>query len=150
MRMVKRGIYLFLCVGLLLAGASGCAGIVKLKPEERGVQAALIKDFSTKWDNYTIYSTVWPGNRTVALLFDLKSDDGVVLADGWTKVDPSTDEASFLALLQLGESPRLFQILGPDGHLFGYLYTAVPVVLTQLVDARTARIYKINPPPAPK
>jgi hypothetical protein len=148
--MVKRGIYIFLCVGLLLSGALGCAGIVKLKPEERGAHAALIQNLSAKWENYTIYSTVWPGDKLVALLFDPKSDDGVVLADGWTKVDPATDVASLLARLQAGESPRLFQILGPDGHFFGYLYTPVPVVLTQLVDARTVRAYKINPPPAPK
>jgi hypothetical protein len=148
--MVKRGIYIFLCVGLLLTVASGCAGIVKLKPEDRGAQEALIRDLSTKWDNYTIYSTIWPGNKAVALLFDLKSDDGVILADGWTKVDSSTDLASLLGWLQAGQSPRLSQILGPDGHFFGYVYTAVPVVLTQLVDARTVRVYKINPPPAPK
>ncbi len=148
--MLKRGIVIFLCVGLLFAGASGCAGIVRLKPEERSAQATLLQDLSTKWENYTIYSTIWPGNRTVALLFDLKSDDGVVLADGWTKVDPSMDVASLLAPLQAGESPKLFQILGPDGHFFGYLYTAVPVVLTQLVDPKTVRVYRINPPPAPK
>jgi hypothetical protein len=148
--MMKRGIYIFLCVGLLVAGASGCAGIVKLKSEERGAQEALIRGFSTQWDNYTIYSTVWPGNKAVALLFDLKSDDGVILADGWTKVESSQDLASLLARLQAGESPRLYQILGPDGHFFGYVYATVPVLLTQLVDARTVRVYKINPPPAPK
>jgi hypothetical protein len=148
--MVKRGIAVFLCVGLLLAVASGCAGIVKLKPEERSAQAAVIQNLSAKGENYTIYSTVWPGDKLVALLFDPKSDDGTVLADGWTKVDSPADAASMLARLQAGESPRLFQILGPDGHFFGYLYTPVPVVLTQLVDAKTVRVYKINPPPAPK
>ena len=148
--MVKRGIYMFLCVGLFLALASGCAGIVKLKPEERGAQEALLQKLSTTGEDYTVYSTVWPGNRVVALLFDLKSDDGVVLADGWTRVDTAADLDSALAWLQAGQSPRLFQILGPDGHFFGYVYTAVPVVLTQLVDARTVRVYKINPPPAPK
>ena len=148
--MVKRGIHLCLCVGVLLAVASGCAGIVKLKPEERSAREALVQKLSTTEGNYTLYSTVWPGNNLVALLFDPKSDDGVVLADGWTVVDPAADVTPLLALLQAGTSPRLFQILGPDGHFFGYLYTAVPVVLTQLVDARTVRVYKINPPPAPK
>jgi hypothetical protein len=138
-------------VGLaaLLISFLGCAGIVKLKAEEGGGQAALIQDFSTKSDSYTVYSAIWPGNKAVALLFDLKSDDGVILADGWTKVDTSTDVASLLAWVQ-SQSPRLFQVLGPDGHLFGYLYTGVPIVLTQAVDAKTVRVYQIKPPPAPK
>ena len=48
-----------------------------------------------------------------------------------------------------GQSPRLFQVLGPDGQFFGYLYAAVPGMQTQVVDARTLRFYRVKPPPSP-
>src|SRR5512135_3774296 len=90
--MLKQGILIFLVIAVLLAGALGCAGIVKLQPEERG--AGVIEDLSTKWESYTIYAAIWPGRKIVALLFDLRSDYGIILADGWTKVEAFADLAS--------------------------------------------------------
>jgi hypothetical protein len=147
--MIKQRIYLILCVVLLLTAAFGCVGIVKLKPEERHAHAALIQALSTKWESYTIYSAIWPGSQVVALLFDSRSDDGAILAEEWTKVDTSADLAYLLARLQAGGAPRLFQVLGPDGHSFGYLYAIAPILQTQVVDGRTVRVFPIKPPPAP-
>ena len=147
--MQKQRIYPFVCVGLLLAAVIGCAGTIRLQPEERGAQPSLIQELSAKWEDYTIYAAIWPGDKPVALLFDPRSDDGVILADRWTKVDTYTDLASLMKSLPAGQSPRLFQILGPDGHLFGYLYAAVPGLQTQVVDARTLRFYRVEPPRSP-
>ena len=147
--MQKQRIYPFVCVGLLLAAVIGCAGIIKLQPEERGAQPSLIQELSAKWEDYTIYAAIWPGDKPVALLFDPRSDDGVILADGWTKVDTYTELASLMKWMPAGQSPRLFQVLGPDGHFFGYLYTAVPGIQTQVVDARTLHVFQVKPPPSP-
>jgi hypothetical protein len=147
--MQKQRIYPFVYVGLLLAAVIGCAGTVKLQPEEREARASLIQELLAKWEGYTIYAAIWPGDKPVALLFDPRSDDGVILADGWTKVDTYTDLASLMKSLPAGQSPRLFQVLGPDGHLFGYLYAAVPGLQTQVVDARTLRFYRVEPPRSP-
>jgi len=145
--MLKQRIFRFVGLGMLLAAALGCAGIAKLQPEERG--ASVIQDLSTQWESYTTYAAIWPGSRPVALLFDLRSDERAILAEGWTKVDHPADAASLIGGLQAGQSPRLFQVLGPDGHLFGYLYTAVPGLQTQVVDAKTVRFYPVKPPPSP-
>jgi len=56
--MQKQRIYPFVCVGLLVAAVMGCAGIVKLKSEERGVQASLIQELLAKWEGYTIYAAI--------------------------------------------------------------------------------------------
>ena len=147
--MQKQRIYPFVCVGLLLVAVIGCAGIVKLQSEERGVQTSLIQELLAKWEGYTIYATIWPGEKPVALLFDPSSDDRIILADGWTKVDTYTELASLMKWMPAGQSPRLFQVLGPDGHFFGYLYAAVPGIQTQVVDARTLLFYRVKPPPSP-
>jgi hypothetical protein len=96
-----------------------------------------------------MFAAIWPGSRPVALLFDLRSDDRSILAEGWTKVDNPEDAATLIRDLHAGQSPRLFRVLGPDGHLFGYLYTAVPGLQTQVVDAKNVRFYPVKPPPAP-
>jgi len=147
--MLKQRVFRCLGMGVLLTILFGCAGIAKLKPEERGAQASIIQDLLAKWQSYTIYAAVWPGDKPVALLFELKSDDRVIVADGWTKVDSYADVANWIRGLQAGQSPRLFQVLGPDGQLFGYLYAAVPGVQTQVIDARTLRVYPVKPPPSP-
>ena len=147
--MQKHRIYPFVCLGLILAAVMGCAGIVKLQPEERGAQASLIQELSAKWESCTIYAAIWPGDKPVALLFDLRSDERIILADGWSRVDTSMELASLAQWMRAGQTPRLFQVLGPDGHLFGYVYTAVPDLRTQVVDARTVRFYRIEPPRAP-
>ena len=145
--MLKQRIFRFVGLGMLLAAALGCAGIAKLQPEARG--ASVIQDLSTQWESYTTYAAIWPGSRPVALLFDLRSDERAILAEGWTKVDHPADAASLIEGLQAGQSPRLFQVLGPDGQFFGYLYTAVPGLQTQVVDAKTVRFYPVKPPPSP-
>ena len=147
--MQKHRIYPFVCMALLLAAVIGCAGTVKLHSEERGAQASLIQELLAKWEGYTIYAAIWPGEKPVALLFDPRSDDRIILADGWSKVDTYTELASLMKWMPSGQSPRLFQVLGPDGHLFGYLYAAVPAIQTQVVDARTLRFYRVKPPPSP-
>jgi hypothetical protein len=147
--MLKQRIFRFVGLGVLLAAALGCAGIVKLQPEEKKAGASVIQDLSTQGERYTTYAAIWPGSRPVALLFDLRSDDRAILAEGWTKVDHPADAASLIGGLQAGQSPRLFQVLGPEGHLFGYLYTAVPGLQTQVVDAKTVRFYPVKPPPSP-
>ena len=147
--MLKHRLFRFLGLAVLLAVAFGCAGITKLQPEERGAQASVIQDLLTKWESYTIYAAIWPGNRAVALLFDLRSDNGVILADGWTKRDAYSALSSLIGGFKAGQSPGLFRILGPDGHAFGYLYSALPGLQTQVIDARTLRFYPVKPPPSP-
>ncbi|MGE5839763.1 MAG: hypothetical protein ACM34H_07490 [Deltaproteobacteria bacterium] len=147
--MVRSSLFRLAGLAVLLAAAFGCAGIVKLKPEERGAGATKIQELSSQWESYAISAAIWPGYNPVALLFDSRSDDGIVLAEGWTRVQTREELTSLIGGLQAGQFARLFQVLGPDGHLFGYLYAAVPGVQTQVVDSRTVRVYPIKPPPAP-
>ena len=147
--MVKQRIILSLVIVVLAAAPFGCAGIVKFQPEDWTAQADLVQDFLTKWESYRIYAAIWPGDNAVALLFDLRSDDRTILANGWTRVDTHADLASLVGWLQAGQSARLFRVLGPDGSLFGYLYTSLPGLQTEVINAKTILFYPVNPPPSP-
>lgn len=132
-----------------LASVFGCAGFARLQPEERSAQAGMVQELLGKWESYTIYVAIWPGSNPVALLFDSKSDGTTILADEWIKVETHGDVAYWMARLQAGHSPRLFQILGPDGRFYGYFYATVPGLQTQVIDAKTLRIFPVKPPPSP-
>jgi hypothetical protein len=79
----------------------------------------------------------------------LRSDDRTILANGWTRVDTHADLVSLVGWLQAGQSARLSRVLGPDGSPFGYLYTSLPGVQTEVINAKTILFYPVSPPPSP-
>jgi hypothetical protein len=123
----------------------GCAGIVRFERESG--ETDRIQELLRNQQSYAVHATIWPGNRVVALVFDPKSDERVILAEGWRRVEK--DLSSSVKEMSAGTSPGLFSILGPDGQRFGYLYTFLPGLQTQVVDERTLRFYHVRPPPAP-
>lgn len=136
--------------GLLFLACSlgsflGCTGIARF--ERESAEADRIQELLRNQENYAVHAAIWPGNLVVAIVFDPKSDERVILADGWTRVEK--DLSSLAKGMSAGTSPGLFSILGPEGQWFGYLYTFLPGLQTQVVDERTLRFYHVRPPPAP-
>ena len=143
MTIYKKFVLLFLawCVGSML----GCAGIARFERESG--ETDRIQELLRNQESYAVHAAIWPANRVVALVFDPKSDERVILTEGWTRVEK--DLSSSVKKMSAGTSPGLFSILGPDGQRFGYLYTFLPGLQTQVVDERTLRFYYVKPPPAP-
>jgi hypothetical protein len=134
-------LFLACCAGSIL----GCAGIARFERESD--EADRIQELLRNEESYEVYAAIWPGSLVVALVFDPKSDERVILADGWTRV--KKDLSSLVKGMSAGNSPELFSILGPDGQKFGYLYTFLPGLQTQVVSETTLRFYYVKPPPAP-
>jgi len=140
----KFGLF-FLVLACCLGSILGCAGIARFERESG--EADRIQEFLRNQESYAVYAAIWPGNLVVALVFDPKHDERVILAEGWTRIEK--DLSSFVKGMSAGTSPGLFSILGPDGQRFGYLYTFLPGLQTQVVDEKTLRFYYVKPPPAP-
>ena len=138
----KFGLFFFAC---FLGSILGCAGIARFEREIS--EADRIQELLRNQQSYAVHAAIWPGNLVVALVFDLKSDERAILADGWTRVEK--DLFSLVEGMSAGTSPRLFSILGPDGQWFGYLYTFLPGLQTQVVDERIFRFHYVRPPRAP-
>jgi hypothetical protein len=134
-------LFLVCCLCFIL----GCAGIASFERESG--EADRIQELLRNQESYAAYAAIWPGSMVVALVFDPKSDERAILADGWKRVEK--DLFSSVKGMSAGTSPRLFSVFGPDGQSFGYLYTFLPGLQTQVVDQRTLRFYYVKPPPAP-
>jgi hypothetical protein len=108
----------------------------------------LVKD----WQNYTIYFTGHGRGHPSAVLFKPKNDDRVIIADRWWEVE------QFELLTDLVDSiqrqlpigfyyPRLLELLGPDNHRYGYVFTSWDSVPMKMLNERTMVIYDLPLPP---
>jgi ABC-type sugar transport system substrate-binding protein len=126
---------------VLLAVVAGCAGVYdNLVPADKGQMTV-----ETLVNNYQNYNVYYLGNFSIpyAVLFDPKEDGKTVkVGDRWEKV-PSQDTASkqvgqISTLIGRGVNmPRLWKLVGPDGSLFGYVYTAATQLSSNVVDGNT-------------
>jgi hypothetical protein len=111
-----------------------------------------VQDLVKDWQNYTLYFTGHGRGHPSAVLFEPKNDDRVIIADRWWKVE------TYEILTDLVDSiqrqlpiayyyPRLLELLGPDNHRYGYVFTSWDHVVAKLVDDRTMVVYDLPLPP---
>jgi hypothetical protein len=108
----------------------------------------LVKD----WQDYTICFTGHDRGHPSAVLFKPKSDDRVIIADRWWKVEQYDILADLVDSIQrqlpIGYYyPRLLELLGPDNHRYGYVFTSWDPVVMKLLDDRTMYICDLPLPP---
>ena len=129
---------------VLLAVVAGCAGgYGNLKEVGKGEMTV-----DTLVRNYQNYNVYYLGDFSLpyAVLFDPKEDGKTVkVGDRWEKV-PSQETASkqvgqISTLIGRGVNmPRLWKLVGPDGSLFGYVYTAATQLSSNVVDGNTMSV----------
>jgi hypothetical protein len=115
-----------LCVlmGLLIAGCAG-GNFGTIKQEEAGGMTleGLLRD----WQSYNIYFAGISVDKPVAILFDPKNDGKNLEAEGlrwWNIKDEKTLRDGIGRVNMLPEYlPRIWKILGPDGSVYGHVYT---------------------------
>jgi hypothetical protein len=139
---------------VLLAGfmvlLSGCLsqGTYRVVPYGAGVS---IHTLEKNWQDYVVYYAGLDTGNPSAVLFDRKDDDRVIAVDRWSKVESRELLGDLIDSIQrqTGSSyyPSLFEIRGPDGHLYGFIFTAWSVVSTRMIDDRTMFVFDIPLPP---
>ncbi len=143
--MGKKRMFYIAVIGLIwVSFISGCASQGRLRVQSRSDTAMAMKDIIENHDKYIIHANEWPAGEVSAMVFDPKGDNRTIENDGWTKVT-SKEQLSKL----IDRSKRLiyrqfFQILGPDGQLFGYLLGGSEYVWIQPIDDSTLKLNSIN------
>jgi hypothetical protein len=151
-RVISRGRQDFPGVAFLLFGfaimLSGCLGqgTYRVVPD-RGTNVT-IQTLMKNWQDYTVYYTGLDAPNPSAVLFEPKNGDRVIKVDRWSKVENRKLLADLIDSIQrqVGLSayyPRLFEIRCPDGHLYGFMFTAWDVVSTRMVDDHTMFVFDI-------
>ena len=103
---------------------SGCANYGKFRPVSGLAEEMTVLELQRKWDDYIIYSADW---RSVgwagAVIFDPREDDKTLVCEKWMKVEDQETLSRIIASIDAKHyHPRLYQILGPNDQLYGYMY----------------------------
>jgi hypothetical protein len=104
------------------------------------------------WEDYEIhYAGVHAGHPS-AVLFDRKDDDRGFMTERWFKVKDKEMLDDLVDSIQrqlplAGDSPRLGRIIGPDGRLYGYLFTSWDHAVMKSVDENTLFVNDLPMPP---
>jgi hypothetical protein len=100
------------------------------------------------WKNYNVY---WAGvnvRNVNAILFDPKNDDRKfsLQTSNWSPVDKEAKLAELIRWINVfrTQPPNLYNVIGPDGKTFGYLFMLPSSPLIRVVDAQTLSITNIS------
>jgi hypothetical protein len=133
----------FASIIITLALVAACAGTYdNLKPEEKG--GMTVETLVNNWQNYNVY---YLGDFSLpyAVLFEPKDDGKTVkVGDRWSR-GPSQETArnQVAQISSTGRGvniPRLWKLVGPDGSVFGYVYTTAVQLNTSMVDSNTMMV----------
>ena len=150
--------YSALLLAILLAGllASGCAltQYGKLRMPEK-TDPVTIQSLQKNWEDYEIYYTGIHAGRPSALLFDRRDDDRGFVTERWFRVESKETLDDLIEAIARGRPiaayyPRLWRVVGPDGHLYGYMFTPWNHAVMKAVDEKTLFVHDLPLSPYPQ
>lgn len=148
--------YLFMPCIIVLTGflISGCvlARYGKLQTPER-LDAVTIETLLNSWEDYEIHYAGLNSNHPSAVLFDKKGDDRGYLTERWFRVTDKDMLDRLVDSIQRqmsvgGYYPRLWKVVGPHSHFYGYMFTSWDHVLLKVVDDKTLFVGDLPLPPS--
>jgi len=133
--------------------ASGCAltGYGKLQVVGK-TEVMTVETLKENWQNYEVYYAGVHAAHPSAVMFERKDDDGVIVTDRWFKVKNKEmlDELIYYIQTELpyaGYYPRLWRINGPEGDLYGFMFTSWDHAVMKMVGEKTLLVHDIPMPP---
>jgi len=139
-----------LIIGVLVSGCAftqyGRLGLTNR------TDAVTVETLVKNWEDYELYYAGVHAGHPSAVLFDRKDDDRGFTSGRWFRVNSKEmlDDLidSIQRQLPLGiYYPRLWKVLGPDGHLYGYMFTSWDNAVMKSVDEKTLFVYDLPMPP---
>jgi len=103
---------------------SGCANYGKFRLEPGRAEKMTIQELQENWNDYSIYYADWRSvGWTGGIIFDPKRDDKTLVPDKWMKVEDQETLSQVITSIEAkNHYPRLYQILGPNDGIYGYMY----------------------------
>jgi hypothetical protein len=140
---------------ILLAGLliSGCLmnqyGKLQMPGRPDAVAVEVLKK---NWEAYEIYYAGVHAGHPSAVLFERRDDDRGLVTGRWFDVrdEEMLDDLIDSIQKQLpvaGYYPRLWNVIGPDGHLYGYMFTSWDHAVLRAVDEKTLFVDDLPMPP---
>ena len=141
---VKRGVFLVLTV-LIFPFIVGCSGYAKLRLQSGPNETMTIENLKESWQSYHILYAGLEPSVPSAILFDRRDDDRKIIGERWWEMKDAKTLSDTIEWIQhqtiIGPYyPRLWKILGPDDHLYGYMFTAWDHAVMRQMDDKTLSV----------
>jgi hypothetical protein len=148
--MKKSAVFVLLLFLFLLV--AGCASYGKLRLQSGSGETMTPQELKESWQKYNILATGVEPNVPSAILFDRKEDSRQIIGERWWELKDYRTVSETIDWVEAQEPvgayyPRLWKILGPDGHLYGYMFTAWDHAVMLIGDDKTMRVMDLPVPP---
>ena len=143
---------------IFLVGCSMLLSQPRLTPIARTVDEMTIEALEEFWEDYNVYFTGCCGGlqplkgHPSAVMFDPKGDDKKLVGERWLKVESKHRLNELVTRIRTSERfesyyPALYQIIGPENELYGYMYTSWRHVVMKPMDEKTLYVFDLEAPP---
>jgi len=123
----------------------GCANFGILTPIKSN--DVTIETLTKNWTNYTVYWTGIDIGEPTGIMFDPKADDKALTGSGerWFKVESEESLSKMVGWMKFNKLyyPFLWAMAGPDGEVYGYVYTGSTRFAMKLVEDKTMLVYGV-------
>jgi hypothetical protein len=110
-----------------------------------------IQKLRENWQNYHILYAGLEPNVPSALIFDRKDDDRKIIGERWWELRDAKALSDTIEWIQQQINgpyyPIVYKIIGPDNHLYGYMFTAWNHAVMRQVDEKTLSVLDLPVPP---
>lgn len=131
---------------------AGCGSYGKLRLQHGPGETMTTEQLKETWEKYHILATGVEPNVPSAIIFDRKDDGREILGERWWELKDGQAVAETIGWIEVQLTlglyyPRLWKILGPDEHLYGYMFTAWDHAVMTIGDDKTMRVMDLPVPP---
>ena len=149
---VKKRIGFVLLISLFFVVA-GCGSYGRLRLQYGPAETMTIQQLKENWEKYHILATGVEPNVPSAIVFDRKDDGREIIGERWWELKDYKSVSETIGWLAREISPgpyypRLWKILGPDDHLYGYMFTSWDSAVMIVGEDKTLRLLDIPMPPS--
>lgn len=140
---------LLICLFLIFAG---CGSYGKLRLQCGPGETMTTQQLKENWEKYHVLATGVNPNVPSAIIFDRKDDGREIIGERWWELKNYEAVSETIGWIEVQLTvgvfyPRLWKILGPDEHLYGYIYTAWDHAVMFVGDDKTMRVMDLPVPP---
>lgn len=128
----------------------------KLRSSAQAGDDMTIEALEEFWQDYTVYYTGccggFPIDHPSAIMFDPKGDDKHLVVELWQQIETKYRLSKLIRSIRSsprtqGFFPALHRIIGPDGDLYGYMYTSWTHANMKRIDDDSMLVLNIPFPP---
>jgi hypothetical protein len=99
-----------------------------------------IHELKENWEDYDVSYAGYSVGFPTAIMFDPKDDERKLTSYKWVRVKDQETLSALIGGFWVGTRdfrPKVWKILGPNGQLYGYMYTPVDHAVIKVVDETT-------------